>query len=102
MVFYYIHEAPPKVRRKCYECVNGLLPLSLKSKLLRLTLEVVAQRWKEFVLFLCTRLQVLLCTPVIPAVFYMLTGLARYSVDPGINCDARKLARTPRITKKIK
>jgi hypothetical protein len=30
----------------------------------------------------------------------MLTRLAGCSVGPGISCDARKLAQTPRVTKK--
>jgi len=30
---------------------------------------------------------------------YMFTGLTGYSVDSEISCDARKLARTPRIKK---
>jgi hypothetical protein len=42
------------------------------------------------------------CTPVIPAVFYLPTGLAGCSVGPGISCGARKLTRTPRVTKKKK
>jgi hypothetical protein len=37
---------------------------------------------------------------VIPAVFYLPTGLAGCSVDPGISCGARKLTRTPRVKKK--
>jgi hypothetical protein len=40
------------------------------------------------------------CTPVTPAVLYLLTGLAGYSVDPGISRGARKLAQTPRVIKK--
>jgi hypothetical protein len=35
-----------------------------------------------------------------PAVLYMLTRLAGYSVGPGISCGARKLVQTPRVTKK--
>ena len=37
---------------------------------------------------------------VTPAVPYLPTGLAGYSVGPGISCGARKLARTPRVIKK--
>jgi hypothetical protein len=37
-----------------------------------------------------------------PAVFYMLTRLARYSIGPGISCGARKLIQTPWVTKKKK
>jgi len=62
----------------------------------------VAQRWKGLVPFLCTRVQASPCTPVTPVVPYMLTGLAGCSVGPGISCDARKLAQTPRVTKKKK
>jgi len=40
------------------------------------------------------------CTSVTPAVSYLPTGLAGYSVGPGISCGARKLVRTPRVTKK--
>ena len=50
--------------------------------------------------FLCTRVRFSLCMPVTPAVPYMLTGLARCSVDSGISCGARKLARTPWVIKK--
>jgi len=42
------------------------------------------------------------CMPVTPAVSYLLTGLARFSVDPGISHGTRKLTRTPRIIKKKK
>ena len=34
------------------------------------------------------------------AVSYLFTWLAGCSVGPGISCGARKLARTPRVTKK--
>jgi len=37
---------------------------------------------------------------VIPAMPYLSTGLAGYSVDPGNSRGARKLARTPRVIKK--
>jgi hypothetical protein len=37
---------------------------------------------------------------VTPAVLYLFIGLAGCSVDPGINNDARKLVRTPRVIKK--
>ena len=33
---------------------------------------------------------------------YLFIGLAGCSVGPGISCGARKLARTPRVTKKKK
>jgi hypothetical protein len=69
-------------------------------KIKNIAYEVVAQRCKRLVPFLCIRIQVLLCTPVIPAVPYMLTELAGYLVDPMISYGARKLARTPRVTKK--
>jgi hypothetical protein len=59
--------------------------------------EVVTQRWKRLVPFLCTRVQASLCMSVIPVVLYMLTGLAGCSVGSGISCGACKLARTPRI-----
>ena len=36
-----------------------------------------------------------------PAVSYLSTGLAGCSVDPRISCGACKLARTPRVKKKI-
>jgi len=49
-----------------------------------------------------TWVRVSACTPVTPAVFYLSTGLAGCSVGPGISCGARKLARTPRVTKKKK
>jgi len=42
------------------------------------------------------------CTSVTPAVSYLPTGLAGCSVGPGISCGARKLTRTPRVTKKKK
>ena len=40
--------------------------------------------------------------PVTPVVLYLPTGLAGCSVDPGISCGGRKLARTPRVIKKKK
>jgi len=41
------------------------------------------------------------CTPVTPAVFYLLTGLAGYClVGPGISRGARKLAQTSRVIKR--
>jgi hypothetical protein len=40
--------------------------------------------------------------PVTPVIFYLPTELAGYSVDPEISCGARKLARTPQVTKKKK
>ena len=42
------------------------------------------------------------CTSVTSAVSYLPTRLARCSVGPGISCGARKLAQTPRVTKKKK
>jgi len=47
-----------------------------------------------------TWVRVSACTSVTPAVSYLPTGLAGCSVDPGISCGARKLARTPQVTKK--
>jgi hypothetical protein len=44
--------------------------------------------------------RVLTCMFVILAVFYLFTWLTGCSVNPGISCGARKLARTPRVTKK--
>jgi hypothetical protein len=41
------------------------------------------------------------CTPVIPAVPYMPTGLAGCSVGPGISRGARKLTRIPLVIKII-
>jgi hypothetical protein len=52
--------------------------------------------------FFCIRVQVLLYTPVNLAVPYMLIELAGCLVDPRINCNARKLTRISRITKKKK
>ena len=49
-----------------------------------------------------SRVRSSLCTSVTPAVLYMLTGLARCLVSPGISCGARKLARTPRVIQKKK
>jgi hypothetical protein len=43
-----------------------------------------------------------MCTSVIPAVPYLSIGLVWCLVDPGISRGARKLAQTPRITKKNK
>jgi len=41
------------------------------------------------------------CMSVTPAVPYMSTGLAGYSVDPRISRGARKLTRTARVKKKM-
>jgi hypothetical protein len=43
--------------------------------------------------------QVSVCTPVIPMMFYLLIGFTEYSVDPGISRGAYKLARTLRVIK---
>jgi len=40
--------------------------------------------------------------PVTLAMFYLSIGLAGYLVGPVISCGTRKLARTPRVTKKKK
>jgi hypothetical protein len=61
---------------------------------------LVIQRQRQGFLVSVTWVRVSACTPVIPAVFYLSTGLAGCSVDPGISCSARKLARTPRVKKK--
>jgi hypothetical protein len=63
---------------------------------------LVAQRQRQGFLVSVTWVRALACTPVTPAVFYLPAGLAGCSVDPGISCGARKLARTPRVTKKKK
>jgi len=42
------------------------------------------------------------CILVIPAIFYLFTELAGYSVNPKISHSARKLTRTPRVIKKKK
>jgi len=60
----------------------------------------VAQRQRQGFLASVTWVRASACTPVIPAVSYLPTGLAGCSVGPGISCGARKLARTPRVTKK--
>jgi len=57
------------------------------------------QQWQGFFVFVIWD-RASACTPVIPAVSYLPTGLAGCSVGPGISCGARKLARTPRVTKK--
>jgi ribosomal protein S12 methylthiotransferase accessory factor YcaO len=59
---------------------------------------LVAQRQRQGFLASVTWVRASACTSVIPAVSYLSTGLARYSVGPEISCGARKLARTPRIT----
>jgi len=40
------------------------------------------------------------CMFVIPALLYLSTGLAGYSVGPRISRGARKLTRTPQVIKK--
>jgi len=62
---------------------------------------LVAQWWQGFPAS-ASWVQALVCTPVIPAVFYLPTRLAGCSVDPGISRGARKLTRTPRVIKKKK
>jgi len=60
----------------------------------------VAQRQRQGFLASVTWVRASACTPIIPAMSYLPTGLAGCSVGPGISCGARKLARTPRVTKK--
>jgi len=61
---------------------------------------LIAQLQRQGFLVSVTWVRVSAYTSVIPAVSYLLTGLAGCSVDLGISCDARKLARTLWITKK--
>jgi hypothetical protein len=63
---------------------------------------LVAQRQRQGFFFSVTWLRVSACTPVTSVVSYLPTGLVGCSVSPGISCGAYKLARTPRIKKKIK
>jgi hypothetical protein len=42
-----------------------------------------------------------MCTPVTPAVPYLLLGLQDVQWTVGNSCGARKLARTPHVNKKI-
>ena len=62
---------------------------------------LVAQRQRQGFIASVTWVRASACTSVTPAVSYLSTGLAMCSVDPEISCGARKLTRTPRITKKI-
>jgi hypothetical protein len=59
----------------------------------------VAQRQRQGFLASVIWVQTLACMSVTLAVSYLSTGLSGCSVNPGISCDARKLARTPRVTK---
>jgi hypothetical protein len=61
---------------------------------------LVAQRQRQGFLASVTWVRVSVYMSVTPAVSYLSTGLAGYSVGPGISCGARKLTRTPRVTKK--
>ena len=82
---------------------NNFCMIALRVRLnFTYVLEVVVHRWKGFISFLCIRIQFSLYTPVIPAMFYMFTGLARCSVDPEISCSAHKLTRTSWVIKKKK
>jgi len=63
---------------------------------------LVAQRQRQGFLVSVIWVRALACTPVIPAVSYLPTGLAGCLVDPEISCGARKLARIPGVTKKKK
>ena len=65
-------------------------------------LEVVAQRWKGLVSFLCTRVQTSLCTSVTPMVSYMLTWLAGCSMGPGLVVVRVSWPGHPGLKKKIK
>ena len=83
------------------------LSLSLSLSLSRLEKfcaapRLVAQRKRQGFLTSVTWVRASACTPVTPAMSYLPTGLAGCSVDPGISCGTRKLARTPRVTKKKK
>jgi len=64
----------------------------------------VAQQQQQMQGFLAsvTWIRASACIFIIPAVSYLSTGLAGCSVGSGISCGARKLARTPRVTKKKK
>jgi hypothetical protein len=78
-----------------------LAPLP-KLKSLNTALRLVAQRsWQDFPAY-ASWVQASACTPVIPAVSYLPTGLAGCSMGSGINRSARKLTRTSRVIKKQK
>jgi len=63
-------------------------------------LRLVAQQQRQGFFASVTWVRASACMSVTPAVSYLSTGLAGCSVGPWISCGARKLARTPRVTKK--
>ena len=86
---------------------NTLITLArLSARILRTSCHLaprfVSQRsWQGFFISI-SWVRALACTPVTLAMSYLSTGLAGCSVDPVISCGTRKLARTPRVTKKKK
>ena len=54
---------------------------------------------RDLFIFFALGFKFYLCTPVIPAVPYILIGLIGYLASPGISCGAC-ITQTPRVTKK--
>jgi len=71
-----------------------------EKKRIKSALRLVVQQCSQGLLASVFWVRASACTFVIPAVFYLSTRLAGCSVSLGISCDAYKLVRTPRITKK--
>jgi len=63
---------------------------------------LVAQRQMQGFLVSITWVRALACMLITLVMSYLSAGLAGCSVGPGISCGARKLVRTPRVTKKKK
>jgi len=61
---------------------------------------LVAQRQRQCFFASVTWVRASAYMSVTPAVSYLTTRLAGYSMGPGISCGVRKLARTPRVIKK--
>jgi len=79
---------------------TGIGPSSPLLKRAEKAPRLVAQQQRQGFLTSVTWVRASACTSITPAVSYLPTGLAGCSVGPGISCGARKLARTPRVTKK--
>ena len=63
------------------------------------THEVVVSNESNLFHFSALEFKFYLCIPVTFMVFYIFIGLIGCSLNLEISCDARKLARTPRVTK---
>ena len=108
--FQFLHKKPvnknnTKKKKLGMWRKNTLITLArLSARILKTSCHLASrlvsqQSWQSFFVSV-SWVRALACMPVTLAMFYLSIGLAGYLVGPVISCGTRKLARTPRVTKK--